>query len=90
VLAEEAEPVLLRLASELRAAGLRVGVYLGGSGKIAKQLKWANDQRARYAALLGRRELAENMATVRDMTSGEQHQVPLTEAADWLRAHVAR
>jgi histidyl-tRNA synthetase len=65
-------------------------VYLGGSGKIAKQLKWANDQRARYAVLLGPRELAENMATVRDMTSGEQHQIRLIEAAGWLRAHAGR
>jgi histidyl-tRNA synthetase len=87
VLAEEAGPALLRLATQLRATGLRVGLYLGGSGKIAKQLRWANDQRARYAVLLGPRELAENQATVRDMTSGEQHQVPLDEASDWLRSH---
>jgi histidyl-tRNA synthetase len=87
VLAEEAGPALLRLATQLRAAGLRVELYLGGSGKIAKQLKWANDQRARYAVLLGPRELAENQATVRDMTSGEQHQVPLDEASDWLCSH---
>jgi len=85
VLAEEAEPALLRLAGELRGAGLRVGIYLGASGKIAKQLKWANDQRARYAVLLGPREFAENVVTVRDMGSGEQRQLPITEAAAWLR-----
>jgi histidyl-tRNA synthetase len=87
VLAEEAGPTLLRLATQLRASGLRVGLYLGGSGKIAKQLKWANDQRARYVVLLGPRELAENQATVRDMTSGEQRHVPLEETSDWLRSH---
>lgn len=81
VLAEEAEPALLGLAGQLRAAGLRVGLYLGSSGKIAKQLKWANDQRARFAVLLGPREHAENMVTLRDMESGEQRQVPLAEAA---------
>ncbi|HZZ49446.1 MAG TPA: histidine--tRNA ligase [Pseudonocardia sp.] len=82
VLAQEAEVTLLQLAGRLRAAGLRVGVYLGGSGKMAKQLKWANDQRARYTVLLGSRELADGVVTVRDMTSGDQQQIELTEAAE--------
>ncbi|HTF53840.1 MAG TPA: histidine--tRNA ligase [Pseudonocardia sp.] len=90
VLAEASEPTLLRLAGELRGAGLRVGIYLGASGKIAKQLKWANDQRARYAVLLGPREFAENVVTVRDMTSGEQHQLPIAGAAAWLRTEAGR
>ena len=88
VLAEESEFALVKLASELREAGLRVGVYLGSSGKIAKQLKWANDQRARYAVLLGPREYADNVITVRDMESGDQRQVPLGQAAEHLRERV--
>jgi histidyl-tRNA synthetase len=89
VLGEETAPALLRLAGELRGRGLRVGVYLGASGKIAKQLKWANDQNARYTMLLGPREYAENMVTIRDMASGEQQQVPLDQAAAHLRAQLA-
>lgn len=85
VLAEESGFALVKLASELREGGLRVGVYLGSSGKIAKQLKWANDQRARFTVLLGPREYAENVITVRDMESGDQRQVPLAEAAEHLR-----
>ncbi|MGI8816924.1 MAG: histidine--tRNA ligase [Pseudonocardia sp.] len=84
VLSEETEPALVELASRLRAAGLRVGLYLGASGKIAKQLKWANDQRARYVVLLGPREHAEGVVTVRDMESGGQAQVCLAEAAEHL------
>ena len=80
VLAADTEPALVGLAAGLRADGLRVGVYLGASGKLAKQLKWANDQRARYAVLLGPREYAEGVLTVRDMESGDQTQVPLTDA----------
>ena len=86
VLGEQLQPALLRLAGQLRADGLRVGVYLGASGKIAKQLKWANDQNARYTLLLGPREYEQNVITVRDMISGEQQQVPLDEAAAHLRA----
>ena len=89
VLSEESEPTLLALAGELRAAGLRVGVYLGSSGKMAKQLKWANDQGARFAVLLGAREQADNVVTVRDMHSGDQRQVPVQEAAAHLREQFA-
>jgi histidyl-tRNA synthetase len=84
VLGAETEPALIELAGGLRAVGLRVGLYLGASGKMAKQLKWANDQRARYVLLLGPREFAEGVVTVRDMDSGEQTQVPLAEAVEHL------
>jgi histidyl-tRNA synthetase len=84
VLSDETQPALIELAGGLRAGGLRVGLYLGASGKIAKQMKWANDQRARFTVLLGPREHADGVVTVRDMTSGDQDQVPLAEAAAYL------
>lgn len=84
VLADEAQPALVELAGALRAGGLRVGIYLGASGKIAKQMKWANDQRAGITVLIGPREHAEGLVTVRDMTSGDQAQVPLSEAVAHL------
>jgi histidyl-tRNA synthetase len=89
VLGEETEVALLGLAGALRAGGARVGVYLGASGKMAKQLKWANDQHARYAVLLGPREHAEGVVTVRDMASGEQEQVALADAAAHLLTRLA-
>jgi histidyl-tRNA synthetase len=89
VLTEQAEPTLLRLAAALRARGLRVGLYLGSSGKMAKQLKWANDQQARFAALLGPRELADEVITLRDMGSGDQRQLPLAGAAAAISAALA-
>ncbi len=88
VLGEDTEAALIGLASRLRAGGLRVGVYLGASGKIAKQLKWANDQHARFAGLLGPREHAENVITIRDMHTGDQQQVPLPEAAAYLHTRI--
>jgi histidyl-tRNA synthetase len=47
-------------------------------------MKWANDQRAGFTVLLGPREHADGVVTVRDMTSGDQAQVPLAEAAAYL------
>ncbi|MFJ6604755.1 His/Gly/Thr/Pro-type tRNA ligase C-terminal domain-containing protein [Streptomyces lydicus] len=48
----------MRLAAELRDEGLRVGTYLGSSTKLAKQLKWANEQNARITVLYGPDERA--------------------------------
>lgn len=39
VLDEEAGPVLAGIAGQLPNTGLRTGVYLGGSRKLARQLK---------------------------------------------------
>jgi histidyl-tRNA synthetase len=73
------------LASTARSAGLRAGVYLGGSGKLGRQLKWASDTGARLALIYGRTEEAEAIVTVRDMVTGQQTPVPKAELADYLR-----
>lgn len=80
------EQEVMRLAAELRGHGLRVGTYLGTSTKLRKQLKWANDQHARYAVLYGPGEQAAGQVTLRNMHTGEQSQVPITDAAAHLRS----
>jgi len=87
VLGAEAE--ILRFAQQLRARGLRTDVYLGSSGKLAKQLKWANDHRARAVVIYGPDEQATNEITVRDMDSGEQTRLPISEAASALQKQAA-
>lgn len=82
------EDEVMRLAAQLRAAGLRVGTYLGSSTKLGKQLKWANEQKARVAVLYGPEERAAGEVTLRDMGSGEQSRVPLAEAATNLRGRL--
>jgi histidyl-tRNA synthetase len=74
------------LASAARAAGLRASVYLGSSGKLGRQLKWASDQGARWALIYGGTEHQAGTVTVRDMDSGEQ----TTAAVPELAAHLAR
>src|SRR6204780_3454436 len=63
-------------AATARAAGLRSSVYLGGSGKLGRQLKWASDSGARWALICGDKESQAGLVTVRDMVSGDQAQVP--------------
>jgi histidyl-tRNA synthetase len=72
-----------------RAAGLRAGVYLGSSGKLGKQLKWASDNGARWAVIYGEQEHEAGVATVRDMRTGEQVQAPVADLGDYL-ARTAR
>src|SRR5690348_8443759 len=76
-------------AAAARAAGLRASIYLGASGKLGRQLKWASDAGARWALIYGSAEEEAGTVTVRDMTSGEQSAVPLAGLADHLAAVAA-
>jgi histidyl-tRNA synthetase len=71
-------------AAAARRAGLRASVYLGSSGKLGRQLKWASDQGARWALIYGSVEDEAGAVTVRDMTSGEQVSVPLQDLPGYL------
>ncbi len=74
----------MRIAQELREDGYHVD--LGYSGNMGKRMKRADKANAIAAVILGDDELAKNVATVRDMQSGEQAEVPLSE----LREHLAK
>jgi histidyl-tRNA synthetase len=71
-------------AAVARAAGLRASVYLGSSGKLGKQLKWASDQGARWCLIYGGTEHEAGAVTVRDMVSGEQTAVPVAGLGAYL------
>ena len=79
-----------RLAAAARAAGLRASVYLGGSGKLGRQLKWASDSGARWCVIYGDKEREAGVVTVRDMVSGEQELVPAGELTGYLSRAAAR
>jgi histidyl-tRNA synthetase len=72
------------VAAAARSAGLRASVYLGSSGKLGRQLKWASDTGARWCLIYGEQEDEAGTVTVRDMSSGEQASVPVAELASYL------
>ncbi len=84
-----AEDEIMHLAREIRAQGLRTGVFLGSSSKLGKQMKWANDQHARSVLIYGPDEQQAREITVRDMESGEQIRVPMAQAVAYLRGRHA-
>jgi histidyl-tRNA synthetase len=72
-----------------RAAGLRASVYLGSSGKLGRQLKWASDSGARWCLIYGEKEREAAVVTVRDMVSGEQTAVPVADLGSYLASAAA-
>lgn len=79
---DAAEMPALKLAHELRHAGF--AVEMGYSGNVGKRMRRANKINARAALILGEDELARHAATLRDLDSGEQVEVPLSEIGDRL------
>jgi histidyl-tRNA synthetase len=78
--AGEAKAVLV--AHELRGAGFIVD--LGYSGNMKRRLQRANKVRAAAAVILGDDELARGAAALRNLDTGEQIEVPLTQLKDRL------
>jgi histidyl-tRNA synthetase len=72
------------LAAVARSAGMRASVYLGGSGKLGRQLKWASDSGARWCLIYGEQEHEAGTVTIRDMGSGEQSVVPVDALGRYL------
>jgi histidyl-tRNA synthetase len=68
----------LRLAGELRQAGLRVEVY-PEPDKLGKQFKYASAAAIARVAVLGADERARGVVTIKDMRSGEQQPIPRAE-----------
>lgn len=71
-------------AAVARSVGARASVYLGSSGKLGRQLKWASDAGARLCLIYGQAEQAEGIVTIRDMISGDQTPVPAADLAGQL------
>jgi histidyl-tRNA synthetase len=77
----EEEIASLRALASLRSRGIPAEIYPDPSAKMKKQMEWANRRAIPMVAIIGDQELARGVATVKDMISGEQRQVPLAELA---------
>jgi histidyl-tRNA synthetase len=61
----------MRVADQLRTAGLRVFVY-PDPDKIGKQIKYADGQHIPYVALVGDEEIKAGTVTVKDLRAQTQ------------------
>jgi histidyl-tRNA synthetase len=69
----------------LRLGGVRVDLAYGGRG-LKGSMKAADRSGARFALVLGERDLSAGTVGVKDLVSGEQRSVPWDEAVDHLLA----
>ncbi len=86
---EETIAESLKLAAELRSAGIRVTVY-PEPDKFAKQMKYADQIRVPYVCILGETELAEGKVTLKNMKTGEQELVDRPRAIELIRSLIDR
>lgn len=87
-LGEKAARVLFTAVAELRRAGVRAD--LAGAGRGLKgAMKAADRSGAKYAVVVGERDLADGMAQVKDLATGEQTGVSLDVLVADLRKRLA-
>ena len=73
----------IEVCNKLRAAGLKVDIYLE-SGKFPKKMKYANKLAIPNVIIIGENEKAENKIVVKNMVSGEQALVTVEEGINLL------
>ncbi len=77
---EESVAESLKLATDLRAAGIRVLLY-PEPDKLGKQFKYASQLNIPWVCVIGENELAENKVTLKNMETGDQETLSKDEIA---------
>lgn len=72
-----------KLVSRLRHQGI-AAIQATGDKSLKSQLRQANSLDVKYTIIIGEKEVANETAVLRDMSSGEQETVPLSEVASLL------
>jgi histidyl-tRNA synthetase len=75
----------LAIAHDLRSRGFII--ELGYRGNMSRRLKRANKLNAKASIILGPDELERGAATVRNLDTGDQEEVPLETLADHLKQY---
>ncbi|MDR0954781.1 MAG: histidine--tRNA ligase [Rikenellaceae bacterium] len=72
------------LLRQLRAAGIASEIY-PETAKMKKQMEYANRRAVPFVVLIGDDEVTTQTATVKNMTTGEQGNVPFDKLTDYLK-----
>ena len=83
-LGEQEQLASMRAVDALRTAGISAEVY-PDSAKMKKQMEYANRRGIPYVVIIGSDELAEGMATLKDMQRGEQIKVAITDLVQHIK-----
>ncbi len=75
----------LSLASELRAAGIRVDVYPDCDVKLGTQISYASKRNIPFVAFIGEDERAKGLVTLKNLSTGEQNTLDRKTVSTVLR-----
>ena len=73
-----AKSLLVKVTGDLRAAGIRTDLAYGNKG-LKGAMKGADRSGALLSVIVGERDLEAGVAQVKDMVSGEQTAVPVSD-----------
>jgi len=76
--------ISIEIAQTLRKKNLIVDIDLMRRG-VSKSLKYASSIKTSKAIIIGPKELEKNIATIRDMTSGEQVSIKIKEISEYFQ-----
>jgi len=77
-LGDQARELLFELVTTLRRSGVAADFGYGAKG-LKAAMKAADRSGAKYALVLGERDIAENVIQIKELATGEQESVSLTD-----------
>jgi len=83
-LGKEAKIEAMKIASELRKAGIAI-IMATGDKSLKGQMRQANSSGSAYALILGQQEISDQNIILRDMRNGEQQTIPMAEITTMLK-----
>ncbi|RST86993.1 histidine--tRNA ligase [Aquibium carbonis] len=78
-----------KMVGELRAAGIRAEMYLGGSG-MKPQMKYADRRGAPCVVIQGGDERAKGVVQIKDLVEGARMAETITDNAEWREGRPAQ
>lgn len=81
---EKEQAYCLGLLKQVRAQGIDAELYPTYEAKMKKQMKYADDKRVAYVALVGETEMQQGLIQLKNMATGEQELLSLNELIERL------
>ena len=89
VFSDETKDASIKLVQKLRTAGVNSEIFFE-TGGLKKQFKYANKLGIPYVVVMGPDEIDKNEASLKDMKSGEQNQLPIDKIISILKINSSK
>ncbi len=75
----------INISNKLRQSGINTELYPENNARLEKQLKYANKKSIPFVIIAGENEKNSNLATIKNMQSGEQETIEIENAIEIIR-----